>query len=38
MLTVKQIDAAKPKDEPYRLLYANGLYLYVPASGKKCGS
>lgn len=35
MLTVKQIDAAKPKDKPYRLLDANGLYLYVPASGKK---
>ncbi|MBN7122915.1 integrase [Erwinia billingiae] len=35
MLTVKQIDAAKPKDKPYRLLDSNGLYLYVPASGKK---
>ncbi|EPA8395106.1 tyrosine-type recombinase/integrase, partial [Escherichia coli] len=35
MLTVKQIDAAKPKDKPYRLLDANGLYLYVPVSGKK---
>lgn len=35
MLTVKQIEAAKPKDKPYRLLDANGLYLYVPASGKK---
>lgn len=35
MLTIKQIDAAKPKDKPYRILDANGLYLYVPASGKK---
>lgn len=35
MLTVKQIEAAKPKEKPYRLLDANGLYLYVPASGKK---
>ncbi|MGT5975202.1 tyrosine-type recombinase/integrase [Escherichia coli] len=35
MLTVKQIDAAKPTDKPYRLLDANGLYLYVPVSGKK---
>lgn len=35
MLTVKQIDAAKPKDKPYRLLDGNGLYLYVPVSGKK---
>ncbi|EHL7934612.1 tyrosine-type recombinase/integrase [Escherichia coli] len=35
MLTIKQIDAAKPKDKPYRLLDGNGLYLYIPASGKK---
>lgn len=35
MLTVKQIEAAKPKEKPYRLLDANGLYLYVPESGKK---
>lgn len=35
MLTIKQIDAAKPKDRPYRLLDSNGLYLYVPVSGKK---
>lgn len=35
MLTVKQIDASKPKDKPYRLLDSNGLYLYVPISGKK---
>ncbi|MBQ4776217.1 tyrosine-type recombinase/integrase [Pectobacterium versatile] len=35
MLTVKQIDAAKPKDKPYRLLDSNSLYLYVPVSGKK---
>ncbi|MFZ4831551.1 tyrosine-type recombinase/integrase [Rouxiella sp. Mn2063] len=35
MLTIKQIDAAKPKEKPYRLLDSNGLYLYVPPSGKK---
>lgn len=35
MLTIKQIDAAKPKEKPYRLLDGNGLYLYVPVSGKK---
>ncbi|WZX61306.1 tyrosine-type recombinase/integrase [Salmonella enterica subsp. diarizonae serovar 58:r:z53] len=35
MLTVKQIEAAKPKEKPYRLLDGNGLYLYVPVSGKK---
>ncbi|MRT01866.1 tyrosine-type recombinase/integrase [Ewingella americana] len=35
MLTIKQIDAAKPKEKPYRLLDGNGLYLYIPPSGKK---
>lgn len=35
MLTIKQIDAAKPKDKPYRILDRNGLYLYVPVTGKK---
>ncbi|MEB3718601.1 prophage integrase IntS [Escherichia coli] len=35
MLTVKQIEAARPKEKPYRLLDGNGLYLYVPVSGKK---
>ncbi|MCZ6109842.1 tyrosine-type recombinase/integrase [Cronobacter sakazakii] len=35
MLTVKQIDAAKPKDKPYRISDGNGLYVYIPASGKK---
>lgn len=38
MLTVKQIEAAKPKEKPYRLLDGNGLYLYVPVSGKRYGS
>ncbi len=28
MLTVKQIEAAKPKEKPYRLLDGNGLYIY----------
>ncbi len=32
MLTIKQIDAAKPKDKPYRLLDGNGLYAADPAS------
>jgi len=35
MLTVKQVEAAKPQEKPYRLLDANGLYLYIPVSGKK---
>ncbi|EPE7077520.1 tyrosine-type recombinase/integrase, partial [Cronobacter sakazakii] len=35
MLTVKQIDAAKPADKPYRLADAGGLFLFVPQSGKK---
>ncbi|MDX7999577.1 DUF4102 domain-containing protein [Xenorhabdus sp. Reich] len=35
MLTVKQVDSAKPKEKPYRLSDSNGLYLYVPLSGKK---
>ncbi|MFJ5373411.1 Arm DNA-binding domain-containing protein [Pectobacterium versatile] len=35
MLTVKQIESAKPKGKPYRMLDSNGLYLFVPVSGKK---
>ena len=35
MLTVKQIDAAKPTDKSYRLADAGGLFLFVPPSGKK---
>ncbi|EIX9772504.1 TPA: tyrosine-type recombinase/integrase [Klebsiella pneumoniae] len=35
MLTVKQIDAARPAEKPYRLADACGLFLYVPPSGKK---
>ncbi len=35
MLTIKQINAAKPKDKPYRIADGNGLYLYVPVTGKK---
>jgi len=35
MLTIKQIDAAKPRDKPYRIADGNGLYRYIPASGKK---
>lgn len=35
MLTVKQIDAAKPAEKSYRLADAGGLFLFVPPSGKK---
>ncbi|KEY58516.1 tyrosine-type recombinase/integrase [Serratia sp. DD3] len=35
MLTVKQIDAAKPKEKAYRLADSGGLFLFVPTSGKK---
>lgn len=35
MLTVKQIDSAKPKDKAYRLADACGLFLYIPPTGKK---
>ncbi|VTP12714.1 putative prophage CPS-53 integrase [Phytobacter ursingii] len=35
MLTVKQIDAAKPADKSYRLADSGGLFLFVPPSGKK---
>ena len=35
MLTVKQIDAAKPAEKSYRLTDAGGLFLFVPPSGKK---
>lgn len=35
MLTVKQIEAAKPKDKAYRLADAGGLFLFVPPTGKK---
>ncbi|MFZ6761013.1 Arm DNA-binding domain-containing protein [Undibacterium sp. Ji50W] len=34
-LTVKQIDAAKPKDKPYKIRDIEGLYLYVLAAGSK---
>lgn len=35
MLTVKQIDTARPAEKPYRLADSGGLFLYVPPSGKK---
>lgn len=35
MLTVKQIDSAKPKDKAYRLADAGGLFLFIPPTGKK---
>jgi integrase len=34
-LTDIQVRNAKPKDKPYKLFDSEGLYLYVPASGKK---
>lgn len=34
-LTVRQIEAAKPKDKPYKLADEKGLYLFIsPAGGK----
>lgn len=35
MLTVKQIDVARPAEKSYRLADAGGLFLFVPPSGKK---
>ena len=35
MLTVKQIEAAKPKEKSYRLADAGGLFLFIPPTGKK---
>lgn len=35
MLTVKQIDAAKPQEKAYRLADSAGLFLFVPPTGKK---
>ncbi|MFZ6680501.1 Arm DNA-binding domain-containing protein [Undibacterium sp. Tian12W] len=37
-LTVKQIDAAKPKDKPYKIRDIEGLYLYASTAGSKHGS
>lgn len=34
-LTVKQVDAAKPKDKPYKICDIEGLCLYVSAAGSK---
>lgn len=31
-LTAKQIDAAKPKDKPYKIRDIEGLYLYISIS------
>lgn len=35
MLTVKAIDAAKPKDKPYKITDGAGLYLEVSPNGAK---
>jgi len=35
MLTVKQIEAAKPSEKSYRLADSGGLFLFVPPTGKK---
>ncbi|WP_424141115.1 Arm DNA-binding domain-containing protein [Sodalis glossinidius] len=35
MLTIKQIDAAKPKQKPYRLTDTGGLGLYMSVAGSK---
>lgn len=34
-LTVKQVDAARPQEKPYKLGDAGGLYLYVAPTGLK---
>ncbi|MGL4668071.1 MAG: tyrosine-type recombinase/integrase, partial [Saezia sp.] len=34
-LTVKSLEAAKPKDKPYKLTVDKGLYLHVPLTGVK---
>lgn len=34
-LTVKAVEAAKPKDKPYKLADGEGLYLYVAPTGGK---
>lgn len=35
MLTVKQIEAAKPSEKSYRMADSGGLFLFVPPTGKK---
>ena len=35
MLTVKELDNAKPKDKPYKLADGDGLYIHVMPSGAK---
>ena len=35
MLTVKQIENAKPKDSAYRLADAGGLFLFIPPTGSE---
>lgn len=35
MLTVKEIDAAKPKEKPYKLSDGDGLYLEVMPNGSR---
>ena len=35
MLTVKEIDSAKPKDKPYKLADGDGLYIHVMPSGAR---
>ena len=35
MLTIKAIDSARPKDNPYKLPDFEGLYLYIMPSGTK---
>jgi integrase len=34
-LTVRQVEAAKPKDRPYKLADGQGLYLFVATTGSK---
>ena len=34
MLSAKKVEKAKPLEKPYKLMYGEGLYLYVTPAGK----
>ena len=35
VITARQVESAKPKEKPYKLWDAGGLYLYVAPTGLK---
>jgi len=37
MLTIKQIDSAKPKEKAYRVADSGGLFFFVPPTRKRFG-